>query len=430
MNITNDQFHPSQVLLGTEVKRVSSKASNCALIAGCALSLACLLPSHWTSKTINLAVAGGLFGLSFRLQRLCEDSSDYEQIATSESKSGFGVWLNASFEPPRRKEVAIAPTDPLEPIKFADIREALKKPHIMLVGSTGAGKSTLAKYLAANCQAYVIVIDPHMAKGDWGDLPVYGAKRNYTEIAEIMGVLLELMQRRHDRRPEGETNFAPVVIIADEYPSIAASPEAGKIASSWMKLISREARKVSIRLVLLTQSPEVKAIGLEGEGSVRDNFCFVRLGEFAIDHAKSLKDVAVSNAVENASRPCLIGNTLCNLPELSDRIAMPVVSIPADFAELTSVDKLTSIDELTSVDSSLLPANGQSSPVNLSKPLASILEYAKRQAGFVTASQVKAGVRLFRDSPVSEIRSYFQWLCDRGYGTVRGDAESLEFSAG
>ena len=41
---------------------------------------------------------------------------------------------------------------------------------------------------------------------------------------------------------------------------------------------------------------------------------------------------------------------------------------------------------------------------------------------------LKAGVRLFRDTPVTEIRSYFQWLADKGYGVVRGDLETLEFS--
>ena len=72
----------------------------------------------------------------------------------------------------------------------------------------------------------------------------------------------------------------------------------------------------------------------------------------------------------------------------------------------------------------------QLSIVNLSKPLESILDYAKKQDAFVTASQVKAGIRLFRDTPTAEIRSYFQWLADKGYGVVRGDIDNLEFSVG
>ena len=195
-----------------------------------------------------------------------------------------------------------------------------------------------------------------------------------------------------------------------------------------MKLISREARKVSLRLVVLTQSPEVKAIGLEGEGSVRDNFCFIKLGEFALDHAKAMKDEAIKLAVESCDRPAMLGNLPCNIPQFSDRIAMPVMSIPADFARLTAIDKLTQIDELTRVDSPVDAPKALKADVNLSIPLKSIFDYAKKQDKFVSASQVKAGVRLFRDTPVLEIRSYFQWLADKGYGVVSGDLENLEFS--
>jgi hypothetical protein len=35
-----------------------------------------------------------------------------------------------------------------------------------------------------------------------------------------------------------------------------------------------------------------------------------------------------------------------------------------------------------------------------------------------------------RKEPTSEIRKYFQWLADKGYGIVRGDSDNLEFSAG
>jgi hypothetical protein len=100
---------------------------------------------------------------------------------------------------------------------------------------------------------------------------------------------------------------------------------------------------------------------------------------------------------------------------------------------LTAVDKLTQVDELTVIDSPIetpkaLKADVNRSIVTLSKPLEAIFEYAKKQDKFVSASQVKAGIRLFRDTSVIEIRSYFQWLADKGYGVVRGDLESLEFS--
>jgi len=65
----------------------------------------------------------------------------------------------------------------------------------------------------------------------------------------------------------------------------------------------------------------------------------------------------------------------------------------------------------------------------LSAPLQAILEYAKKQDEFVSARKVQSSVRTFRDTTAPEIRSYFQWLADQGYGIVKGEADSLEFSA-
>lgn len=431
--LTKD-FHPSQLTYVIESRRTAKYGNIATFILGISACVVCVLPSHWSLKASNLAIASGLFITSHKLEKLQKWGDDYRHANNHESIKGYGLHLNSSFAPPR-KEIAIAtPAELPAPVKFADVRQALAKPHVMLLGSTGHGKSTLAKHLAANCTAYTIVIDPHAAPDDWGNLPVYGAGRKYEQIAEIMGVTLKLLQKRFEERDNGVKQFEPLIIICDEYPAIIASAAAGKVASSWMKLISREARKVSIRLVVLTQSPEVKAIGLEGEGSVRDNFCFIRLGEFALDHAKSLKDDAIKLAVESCDRPAMLGNLPCNIPQLSDRVAMPVMTVPADFAELTEIDKLTEIDELTRIDSPVdglksLKSDVNPSTVNLSKPAQVILDYARKQDKFVTASQVKAGARLFRDSSVLEIRRYFQWLADENLGVVRGDVENLEFSA-
>lgn len=425
MSYTNSQFHTSQVLATNEAPRVIRKASLVVFSSAMILYLATVLPSHWVLKVNLMAIASSLVYVSIRLDKLATLLTPYQAIAHQQSVSNYQGWLNHAMKPPAREITQVI--EPPAPVKFADVRQALSKPHVMLLGSTGDGKSTLAKHLAANCTAYTIVIDPHAAPDDWGNLPVYGAGRNYKEIAEIMKVILDLMQARYDARNQGQKQFEPLVVICDEYPAIVASAEAGKVSSSWMKLVSREARKVAIRLVVLTQSPEVKAIGLEGEGSVRDNFCFIKLGEFALDQAKGLKDEAIKLAVESCDRPAMLGNLPCNIPQLSDRVAMPVMSIPADFAQLTQVDKLIEIDELTRVDSPMDTPKALKADVNLSKPLETILDYAKKQDSFVTASQIKAGVRLFRDSPVSEIRSYFQWLADNGHGIVRGDLENLEF---
>ena len=442
MAYTSTQFHTSQILATNEAPRVTRKASRYIFATAIALYISTLIPSHPVAKVTSMAIASFLVSISIRLDKLEKVLAPYEAIAHQQSTAAYQQWLNHSMKPPAR-EVAIAlPADVASPVKFADVKQALSKPHVMLLGSTGDGKSTLAKHLAANCTAYTIVIDPHAAPDDWGDLPVYGASRNYGQIAEIMGVILQLMQDRYDARSQGAKQFEPIVIICDEYPAIIASSAAGKVASSWMKLISREARKVSLRLVVLTQSPEVKAIGLEGEGSVRDNFCFIKLGEFALDHAKAMKDEAIKLAVESCDRPAMLGNYPCNIPQLSDRIAMPVMSIPADFSRLLIADSAENsqnqrqqsanqqsalIADTLSVSQSA-PADKLSANQQVSAPLSAIIEYAKKKDEWISARQVQSGIAIFKSTKADEIRSYFQWLADKGYGVVRGDLENLEFS--
>lgn len=444
--LTKD-FHPAQITYILESRRTAKYGNIAAFALGISVCVVCILPSHWAVKLSNIGIASGLFLVSYKLEKLQKWADDYSHSTNHESIKGYGQHLNASFAPPR-KEVSIAvPESPPEPVKFADIKQALSKPHVMILGSTGDGKSTLAKHLAANCSAYTLVIDPHAAPDDWGNLPVYGAGRKYKEIAEIMTLTLGLLQKRFDARDQGVKQFEPLIIICDEYPAIVASVQAGKIASSWMKLVSREARKVAIRLVVLTQSPEVKAIGLEGEGSVRDNFCFVRLGEFALDHAKSLKDAAVNHAIASVERPAMLGNLPCAIPQLSDRVAMPVMTPPADFqlliADSADIPKnqpqssanqqsaqiadIQSLSQSAPADSS--SANQQSS-APLSAPLSAIIDYARKKDEWISARQVQAGIAIFKTAKADEIRSYFQWLADKGHGVVRGEADNLEFSVG
>ena len=415
---TNNQFHTSQVTIATESKRVVNKASLAIFSTGIGLCMTCLIPSHWTSKITLIGASCGLFYVSHRLDKLKASLAPYEVSAHMQSQQGYAQWLSTSFAPPKR-EIAIAqPIEVPAPVKFADIKSALAKPHVMLLGSTGDGKSTLAKHLAANCTAYTIVIDPHAAPDDWGNLPVFGASRNYGEIAQIMGVLLQLMQIRYDARSQGEKNFAPLVIICDEYPAIIASTEAGKVASSWMKLISREARKVAIRLVVLTQSPEVKAIGLEGEGSVRDNFCFVRLGEFALDHAKSLKDEQIKSAIEQADRPAMLGNLPCAIPTLSDRVAMPVLSMPSDYQELIG-NSSARFDINPETSTSQLATQQHSQ--QLAPVFQSILQFLDGK-DWQRDNYIKQSIRTFKDAntPISELQGYLQFLEVKGHLETRG----------
>ena len=187
--------------------------------------------------------------------------------------------------------------------------------------------------------------------------------------------------------------------------------------------LGQKARAAGIHLVIFTHRPK-KVVSPR----LRSN-CPARVLLTVADAMDS--EVILGNKSFDGSQLLGRGDLFFN----GDRL-QALLPNESDFAkltigksQLTRVDKLTQIDELTTVDAPISGVNSQSSSRQVSKPLMSIIDYAQRQDSFVNASQVKANVRLFRDSPVSEIRNYFQWLSDNQYGIVRGDADNLEFSA-
>jgi hypothetical protein len=153
VSFTRDTFHNSQILLSNKVVRYATWSSHAIFGSAIALSLSTFIPSHISTKLINVTTAIALFAVSNRLDRLALYADGYGAIGEAQSHVQYRNWLDASLAPPKR-EVAIAqplaPIDTPAPVKFADVKQALSKPHCMLLGSTGDGKSTLAKHLAAN----------------------------------------------------------------------------------------------------------------------------------------------------------------------------------------------------------------------------------------------------------------------------------------
>lgn len=427
VSFTNNTFHNSQILLCAKVSRYCTWSSHAIFSSAVILSLATFTPSHWTTKLVNVAICPLLFAVSNRLDRLRDYASGYGSISETQSHMQYRNWLDASLQPPKREIQVQAPVEVTAPVKYADIKTSLKKPHLMILGETGSGKSTICKYLVSQVNAPCLIIDPHAAPTDWRGFNVIGSGRNYGDIATEFERLATLMQSRYEQRDQGVTQFDPLIVIIDEFPAIASS--LGKGATDTVKLLAREARKVSIRMCLLSQGAEVKTLGLEGEGSIRECFAMLRLGNFALSHGKALKDKAIGEALESNDRPAMLDQLPCNLPVLSDSQSMPVLPLPSDYqALLTSPMADTKQPDFATVDtlSTLVSTSAQS---KLSAPLQAILDYARKQDEFVSARKVQSSIRIFRDTSAPEIRQYFQWLADKGYGIAKGEADSLEFSA-
>jgi hypothetical protein len=439
VSFTNNTFHNSQILLSDKVLRYASWSSHAIFGSAIALSLSTFIPSHLSQKLVNVAIAPVLFAVSNRLDRLAIYASGYQGITEAQSHKGYAQWLDASLAPPKREIQVQAPVEVTAPVKYAPIESSLKKPHLMILGETGSGKSTICKYLVSQVNAPCLIIDPHASPTDWRGFTVIGSGRNYGDIATEFERLANLMQIRYEARDKGISQFDPLIVIIDEFPAIASS--LGKGATDTVKLLAREARKVSIRMCLLSQGAEVKTLGLEGEGSIRECFAMLRLGNFATEKAKSLKDEQIKTFIDSAQYPAMLDDLPCQLPQI-DRVNLPSLPLPIDYQMLIADNAIAPdiepIDRPHNQQSALTaPALTTSAPsitnqqsATLSAPLTAIVDYAKKKDEFISARQVQSGIAIFKSAKAPEIREYFKYLATLGYGVTRGDSDTLEFSAG
>jgi hypothetical protein len=320
---------------------------------------------------------------------------------------------------------------PASQTKHFDWSRIHRHAHTAIIGATGDGKTTLATWLASQLQGDRLVADIHYAKGDWQGLTVMGAGRNFDEIAHMMQASLEEMDRRYQARLQGQRDFNNITLIIEEIGSIAEDPTSADICKEFLPKTLREARKIGIKLILLGHGLEVESLGVKGKGSIRNCLNTIRLGDFAIAHAKSLKDDLVIDAVERMDRPCMVDRLPALIPDLSSFTLPPSDRVVPGFlsghggdygdrkSDHQSPATAPTILDVTVEDSA--PADCLEAASKLSEPLQKLVEYCHKRSGWTKASQVKSGIRLFRDSPTDEIRNYFAYLVSRGIGQLSDD---------
>ena len=313
----------------------------------------------------------------------------------------------------------------------------------LICGNSGSAKSSLATWLAGhltqNQPMAVIALDPHF--NDCWKLSGIKSIGKIQQIEATLMWLLEELDARCDRKGDGLPLGDPMFIICDELNAALERFENPKVINSTLKRLGSEGRKFGLNFCGLNQSSNAEALGIDAK--YRSNYALILLGQSARTHAKLgkyLTDVAYPCIVTGSIADAIAihpthgnyqffkkqGNPPMNLQKINQ------LPLPDELTKLLTVDKLTidnlSINELTRIDSPKTLKLANPTPVNLSI-LATIFDYAKKQNDFVTASQVKANIRILRDTSTSEIRNYFQNLADSDHGIVRGDPNNLEFSA-
>ncbi|BAZ00525.1 hypothetical protein NIES37_45200 [Tolypothrix tenuis PCC 7101] len=208
-----------------------------------------------------------------------------------------------------------------------NILEAIAGKHCLIIGDTGTGKSTIAQWLAQQSNSQVKVYDPDASIDEWQGLEVIGKGGNFADISASMNDdLLEMQKRIVARATDGDkaNTGKDLCIIAEEFPVLKDECD---IAPMWLGRIARRGRKPKIFVIALSQSDSVTALGIEGDGAIRSNFRYIRLGKFAVNHAKRLKDEGLVQWLQSGKYRCMVDDEPCQLPDLTSYKAV-IVRVP------------------------------------------------------------------------------------------------------
>ena len=212
----------------------------------------------------------------------------------------------ASITPPAQPEIYAAEAEPITVVLFDFSRlrtEPDKFAHLRVIGGTGIGKTTFVDWLLDVLGGSRFVITPKKKSWNWVGLRVYGLWFDYETIRSRLQWIHEEMYRRYPLMEQGQT-FEITNFVVDEWrlintnikpikerdPETKQTLEIAPSAKAMMKDIITVARESMLRLIALAQGENVASWGFEGESDLEECFTDIRLGEFAIDYAKSLRN--------------------------------------------------------------------------------------------------------------------------------------------
>jgi hypothetical protein len=205
-----------------------------------------------------------------------------------------------------------------EPV--TNIREATKGRHLIMLGDTGTGKTTAAQYVAVeNSLAGGVTVRVYDCEGMFKCLPgwqLVGAGEDFDAINAAMAEDLNALSHFF-ASGQPEAKEPTHILIGEEFPDIADQCDR---APSWTDRHSRRGRKAGRFLILLSQYDQIAAFGLEGKSSLLKNFRIIRLGEFALAHAKRLKNPALVKWLEASKSHCLINDSPLQLPPYEEMV--------------------------------------------------------------------------------------------------------------
>ena len=423
--LTKD-FHPAQITYVLESRRTAKYANVATFICGISACVVCVLPSHWSLKISNIAIASGLFITSYKLEKLQKWSDDYQHSTNHESIKGYAQHLNTSFAPPRR-EIAIAQPEIVESPSFYDWQNISDEAvGFLICGNSGSAKSSLATWLAGHLSQSnpmaVIALDPHF--NDCWKLAGIQSIGKIEQIEAALNWLLSELDARCDRKGEGLPLGDHLFVICDELNASLERFKDRKIVESTLRRLGSEGRKFGLTFCGLNQSSNAGAIGIDAK--YRSNYALILLGQSARTHpqlGKHLVDVAYPCLLDGSIAPCLAkhpthgdystfkksGNPPKNLMQIN-QLALPSGLL----AVIDSPHQLP-----IALPSSAITAQSQSTAI--APIFTKIINYLDGR-DWTRDNVIKQSITDFKnaDTPIEELQGYLQFLEVSGHLETRG----------
>jgi flagellar hook-length control protein FliK len=205
-----------------------------------------------------------------------------------------------------------------------------------------------------------------------------------------------------------------------------------------------------LRLIALAQGENVASWGFEGESDLEECFTDIRLGEFAIDYAKSLRnqcrkdsdDYEYWTAVlaeldwQQSRRTregksiacCMVGKYPARIPDLSDwkREVADIDSVNPEEEEQPAAKKEAAIFASEGVSAqSEQPTTVLKVSDSLGEPLKTIWLFTKERADWLTVRDVqRKDFAILKGKGSEQIHQYLGLLADSGYGEIDEEGKS------
>jgi GTPase SAR1 family protein len=150
-----------------------------------------------------------------------------------------------------------------------------RAPHALIIGPSGAGKTTLATALMGDRGGRSVVISPKISAGAWAGAEVITLDDDgsYAPLVEALADLEEEKRRRIvTLRREGPDALEPITIVLDELQDLTAHVPA---AGEFMVNLSSIGREIKMRLVGVGTTDD--ALNIRGWKASRRNYVRMEL---------------------------------------------------------------------------------------------------------------------------------------------------------